>query len=442
MRLKVAHDSAMIALAAALVASLAPATTHAHGPSIGVVQTPADGVVWLTTGAAIRGSDGTWTFLCPSAWGGPQEPPVAVSDDGVWILGQDGFMLWKDGFERVLDRDVAEVLDVTSWRGEAWVLTHADETTTSTLESLDSGRVIPLTRPWTTVSGTPTGFVVARLDEGALELAWVEDGDAPSDTEIERYELASPVLDVDLRRDVVGEGAELFAALSGSEAHELVRLEPAALESLSIDRSEESGLVASVGRVRSSAPINGPVRWDDALLFASGGALLHWQGEGIDSVLGASRFACVDEGGAEGALACTAFTVVELSGGPGAWASTEAFRINQLEAPRDEDIPADQREVCEAEWFDFALHSGILPFNPGEKPQFDTEEPVGPEPEPEEMDEEDDTESEPEGGCGSVRARPADWLLVVLVMGLVWVRRRRVYALSKDETTSTSVVGL
>jgi len=398
----------VIPIIAAQVVLIVPAASWAHGPAPATIGLPdgatlGEGVVRLSTGAAARDASGRWSYLCPAIWGDPGAPPMVAGADGVWVLGQDGFRLWADGWALARERELSSVRDTAVLGDEAWTLSRRSADDPTTLDSLDTERSLTLARPWSVVAGEGKGFVVARLEDDALEVGWLDaDG---SEAQVERVVLSMDAASVDLRRTTSG---ALYAAITGRDDYLLARVTRSRLADLEGGHGVAGVLGSAQGWVRSMAPLDGPVEHDGTLFVTTGGALLAWRGEELVSQSASQRMTCVEPG-----VACATLGLLVLPEEDGE-DLTWTFELEQLHPPRDVDIPEDRRAACEAEWLDFTLHAGLDPAGPTPP----TPEPVEP----------DDAVEGDAWACGiaaqpSERA-PADALMLMIGLGVLVTSRR------------------
>lgn len=378
-----------------LLACAVPAQAQAH-------TTPAalellDGGVRIAHGLALAHGGG-FRFVCPAAWGGPDAPAAAASDDGrIWVAGTDGVV--EVGLTGAVGPPVLAtdgVRELFSLAGRVLALHTAGSTTALVrVDGPEAATVWRSLEPWDDAAELEQAVLLGRREEGTLQLVEVRlDGNEANRRAVS---LDGPGR-VSLRPVATG----LFLELRYGATFRLLRVEG--------DRT----VVVDEGE----APHLGPVLVGGVPHLVVGGVLLEVAGDRLVPGPIGPHMTCIDVG-PPGPYGCVG---VELFALDSAGLGQRLFDLRALQAPLFGEIPQEIRPACRAQWADLQVE-GRFPVDGG--PAMAPDQAA-------------------DCGCGSSGRKKAGswtWLLAVVFIGAVWRRTPRGAARRRNARSELSHVG-
>lgn len=291
-------------------------------------------LLWLNEGLAIRRGD-TWHYVCPALWGDAQMGDAdSVQSGTAWVGAQSGVWLFQ------ADGSVAPHPDPVAAGGIPLALSASQDSVMQLRQEGDVTRLLrldlqkaevvwsDLTR-WDTMAVGDDFVVVLRMPTAEIETVRL----ATDGTELARESVMPPPSSLGPIGRIVG--SSLYVTVSRllpdtSYGVEAARIESGAWHSLHVG-------VGFVG------PTPGP---GGELIVAVDGQLAALDGDTTRPLPLDTLVNCVDE--FQGFVyACDSVGLREITAdGPG----PALFELQKLEAPEQDLVPADKRELCSQQW--------------------------------------------------------------------------------------------
>ncbi len=326
-------------------------------------------VVRTNLGLALARADGTYTYGCPSQWGGSEQGFGAALPDRTLIvmLGKGRVYASIDGGcqydELGLPDGVGYAAEAVAWRGRVWVVTRSGEG--GAVVSVGPAADLREERRWGAEGGEPwTPDMAFAADEGAPELlvtgarpaaaVWAlgEDGGwsrlegLPDAPELQRLEVAE-----------VAPAGELWLKASLPAGRQLWRARL------------DAGRLTVAPEPLHHQVLHGPVLLDGQLVAARDGRLAVTPALGPAGSLdapaawtehGEVAWTCLQRRGPF-VYACTLPALLQVEALDGGEVPTRpVWRLAQLGGPVEGCPPAaSEATVCELDWFHYGGEAGL-----------------------------------------------------------------------------------